>query len=104
MRARQTDGINIQEQFGRADGNETMQRSTRPEMKGPTDISDLLSGLKTMSVNMSPTPSDNIKMTAAPMKSTAPERSPMPVKKASTPSASKPRKQKSDKNTVSLDI
>jgi hypothetical protein len=100
MRARQTDGINIQEQFGRADGNETMQRSTRPEMKGPTDISDLLSGLKTMSVSgMTPTPSDNVKMT------TAPERTPMPVKKASTPSvSSKPRKQKSDKNTVSLDI
>jgi len=100
MRARQTDGINIQEQFGRADGNETMQRSTRPEMKGPTDISDLLSGLKTMSVtSMAPTPSDNVKMT------TAPERTPMSVKKASTPSASsKPRKQKSDKNTVSLDI
>jgi hypothetical protein len=105
MRARQADGINIQEQFGRADGNESMQRSTRPEMKGPTDISDLLSGLKTMSVSgMSPTPSDNIKMTSAPMKSAAPERTPMPVKKSTTPSANKPRKQKSDKNTVSLDI
>jgi hypothetical protein len=105
MRARQADGINIQEQFGRADGNESMQRSTRPEMKGPTDISDLLSGLKTMSVSgMSPTPSDNVKMTSAPMKSAAPERTPMPVKKSTTPSANKPRKQKSDKNTVSLDI
>jgi len=49
--------------------------------------------------SMAPTPSDNVKMT------TAPERTPMSVKKASTPSASsKPRKQKSDKNTVSLDI
>jgi hypothetical protein len=102
MRARQPDGINIQEQFGRVDQPDQMQRSTRPEMKGPTDINDLLSGLKTMSVNLPPT--ENAKSTAPPQKSTAPERTPMPVKKSSTPSANKPRKQKSDKNTVSLDI
>jgi len=107
MRARQADGINIQEQFGRVDQPDPMQRSTRPEMKGPTDINDLLSGLKTMSVNLPST--ENVKIPAqqkstAPERSAAPERSPMPAKKSSTPSTNKPRKQKSDKNTVSLDI
>jgi hypothetical protein len=91
MRARNNDGINIQEQFGRADGGE---RSTRPEMKGPTDINDLLSGLKTMSVNL-PTP--EIKKAQEPI----PEKTP---RKPNASSGKTPRKQKSDKNTVSLDI
>jgi hypothetical protein len=86
MRARNNDGINIQEQFGRVDQKE---RSTRPEMKGPTDINDLLSGLKTMTVSL---PAD------------APAKKPEPTKKSTTPSAKTPRKQKSDRNTVSLDI
>jgi hypothetical protein len=102
MRARNNDGINIQEQFGRADGND---RSTRPEMKGPTDINDLLSGLKTMSVNL---PTEPSKSTAPPPKSAAADKSMfapmnMPVKKSASNGKS-PRKQKSDKNTVSLDI
>jgi hypothetical protein len=92
MRARNNDGINIQEQFVRVDQKEPVQRSTRPEMKGPTDINDLLSGLKTMSVNL---PTDAPK----------PESIPMPqTKKPAASSGKTPRKQKSDKNTVSLDI
>jgi hypothetical protein len=92
MRARNNDGINIQEQFVRVDQKEPVQRSTRPEMKGPTDINDLLSGLKTMSVSL---PTDGPK----------PESTPMPQTKKPTASTGKtPRKQKSDKNTVSLDI
>jgi len=97
MRARNNDGINIQEQFGRADGND---RSTRPEMKGPTDINDLLSGLKTMSVNL-PT---ETKPTAPPVKSSAADKSSFVPQKKSASNAKSPRKQKSDKNTVSLDI
>jgi hypothetical protein len=60
-------------------------------MKGPTDINDLLSGLKTMSVNL---PAE------------APTKKPEPTtaKNSTTPSAKTPRKQKSDRNTVSLDI
>ena len=100
MRARNNDGINIQEQFGRVDEKEPMQRSTRPEMKGPTDINELLSGLKTMSVNLPTDTNTNRPMPPPPV----PTKSPMPTKKSTTPSASKPRKQKSDKNIVSLDI
>jgi hypothetical protein len=112
MRARNNDGINIQEQFGKVAGGagekELPARSTRPEMKGPTDISDLLSGLKTMSVNLpgdanastpkASAPENNIKMTMA-------DRSMPPQQRKPTASTGKtPRKQKSDRNTVSLDI
>jgi hypothetical protein len=96
MRARNDDGINIQEQFASVTPNNAREQSLRPEMKGPSDISELLSGLKTMSVNMPP-PSVNNNGPPAPIS----------VKKASDakPVAPKtPRKQKSDKNTISLDI
>ena len=66
----------------------------RPEMKGPSDISDILSGLKTMSNNSAPT---NKVITPPTI-----TKSQMPSKKAS--SGKTPRKQKSDKNTVSLDM
>jgi len=113
MRARNNDGINIQEQFSRVDNNPPPM--TRPEMKGPTDINELLSGLKTMNVALPP---DN-KSQGPPAKSSPQDRpqsspqdrpqaqteKPSSSKKSSTPSASKPpRKQKSDRNIVSLDI
>jgi hypothetical protein len=91
MRARgggDDDGINIQEQFGSVNQN-AKEQSMRPEMKGPTDIGDLLSGLKTMSVNI---PAKNEQPSA-------------PISFKTKPGAPKtPRKQKSDKNIVSLDI
>ena len=106
MRARNNDGINIQEQFGRVDQQqkESTERSTRPEMKGPTDISDLLSGLKTMSINL---PTENNKSSKSstppvPEKSIPLNKPDMIKKPAST--GKTPRKQKSDRNIVSLDI
>jgi hypothetical protein len=147
MRARNNDGINIQEQFGsvgpgpgKNNEKEIPVRSTRPEMKGPTDINDLLSGLKTMSVNL---PTDNMNKSnmadrsmptqqqgqqqaqqsqaqqsqaqqsqaqqqqaqaqqAQAQQSQAQQQTP---RKTTTASSGKtPRKQKSDRNTVSLDI
>ena len=103
-------GVNIQEQFG-------PERSARPEMKGPSDISDLLSGLKTMSVNMAP-PSSQQSQSSAPASASASAASasasaaPAPAlsvkKEIPMPKNSMvnktPRKQKSDKNIVSLDI
>jgi hypothetical protein len=102
MRARNNDGINIQEQYGNFNEKESVQRSTRPEMKGPTDISDLLSGLKTMAVNL-PTESSN---NAAQQQSQQQSQSkPSNQRKPGNASTGKtPRKQKSDKNTISLDI
>jgi hypothetical protein len=121
MRARNEDGINIQEKFSSVNTSSPSNKSSaplRPEMKGPTDISDLLSGLKTMSVNMSPpanktAESVTIKRSEA-AKSMDADKSPAEVAAklqtaASKPNSrsnqqSKPRKQKSDKNTVSLDF
>jgi hypothetical protein len=109
MRARNDDdGINIQEQFASVGAKE---QSMRPEMKGPSDINDLLSGLKTMSVNMPP-PSGQQAQSSGQQAQQA-QSNTTNVKKTggsgsggdAKPVVPKtPRKQKSDKNTVSLDI
>jgi len=48
------DAENMEESFGkvRPGQNRKVQKSARPEMKGPTDINELLSGLKTKRVNI----------------------------------------------------
>jgi hypothetical protein len=49
------DGISLRENFERPSVQErtsTRSPSSRPEMKGPTDISDILSGLKTKTINI----------------------------------------------------
>jgi len=89
------DGINIQEQFASV-GPEAPEQSrpsnkpTRPEMKGPGDINDLLSGLKKKTINtdMSST------ISAQDMKEMMDAKAPLKTK----------RRQKSDKNTISLDM
>jgi len=57
------DGINLRENFERPDFQDrTTKRpspSTRPEMRGPTDINDILSGLKTKTINIQE-PSPNV--------------------------------------------
>jgi hypothetical protein len=50
-RARGNDGISIEEQFGTEPAEKSSARQ-RPEMKGPSDIGDLLSGLKTKTINI----------------------------------------------------
>jgi hypothetical protein len=109
MRARNDDGINIQEQFASV-GKEPAERSVRsemrPEMKGPSDISDLLSGLKTMSVSM-PNQSQSQNQTPLPATISVKKSADASQKSSASnkPTVPKtPRKQKSDKNTVSLDI
>jgi Family of unknown function (DUF5767) len=48
------DGINLRENFERPDVQErtTRRPASRPEMKGPSDISDILSGLKSKTINI----------------------------------------------------
>lgn len=102
-RARGDDeGVSIQEQFESV-GPQAPERSgrgsapsQRPEMKGPSDISDLLSGLKTKSINIQQ-PND------AKEGSTISIQDLKELSNAKQPSRSK-RRQKSDKNIVSLDI
>jgi hypothetical protein len=98
------DGINIQEQFANYNEKEQSQPGMRPDMKGPADISDLLSGLKTMSVNI-PQQQDNMNTKTVSTTQNDDVVLPKPKKSQGHASSGKtPRKQKSDKNTVSLDI
>ena len=70
-------------------------KSSRPEMKGPSDISDLLSGLKTREVHPQGRNDENESMVSI--------SSLRDNQNVNMPKRSK-RKQKSDKNTVSIDI
>lgn len=96
------DGINIQEQYSSV-GPQPPQRSTRanaprrPEMKGPSDISDLLGGLKTKTINIQqdkPNIKDSSTISIQDLKD---------ISKAKAPGRSKKRP-KSEKNTISLDM
>ena len=100
------DGISLRENFERPDVQDRTTRRQgppRPEMKGPTDISDILSGLKTKTINI---------------QETQPQQQSQPVNDSSTISISdlkelqsegnmpkrSGRRKKSASNTVSLDI
>uniref|UniRef100_A0A6C0IE47 Uncharacterized protein n=1 Tax=viral metagenome TaxID=1070528 RepID=A0A6C0IE47_9ZZZZ len=96
------DGISLRENFERPDlQDRTTKRPIRPEMKGPSDISDILSGLKTKTINIQDSNSNNSQ----------------PVNDSSTISISdlkdlqgngnmpkRSRRKKSASNTVSIDI
>jgi len=108
------DGISIQEKSnnqwnlnGLEPPQQSQKSSRRPDMKGPSDISDILSGLKTKTIEIAP-----------PTKSTKKDIVIEDINNSSTislddlksiqsdgnvPKRSR-RKQKSDKNTVSLDF
>jgi hypothetical protein len=102
------DGINIRENFGGVSNLEKTSRNSRPEMKGPSDISDILSGLKTKTINIqesapsviqqninAPQNNENSTISISDLKELQSE--------GTMPKKSK-RRQKSDKNTLSLDI
>jgi hypothetical protein len=104
------DGINIQETFGKAGGAE---RSTkRPEMKGPRDINDIISNIKTKSININQSasatsaPTSQLKFSSNTKEdaggSTISINDVEDLKIGKTPKSK--RKQKSEKNTISLDI
>lgn len=94
------DGINIRENnFNAGQAPQPAQRSKRPDMKGPSDISDILSGLKTKTINIQEpqynAPDDSSTISISELKEMQAE--------GNVPKRSK-RRPKSDKNTVSLDI
>jgi len=95
----QDDGISIKENFG-INGFEPPQpneRSHRPEMKGPSDISNILSGLKTKTINIETNHASNNSSTIS-INDLKDLQNNNNVPKRTR------RKPKSDKNTVSLDI
>lgn len=97
------DGISLRENFERPDVQDRTSRKPqpRPEMKGPSDISDILSGLKTKTINIqeaAPQPqtnNDSSTISISDLKELQAEGT-MPKRSG--------RRKKSASNTVSLDI
>ena len=54
------DGISLRENFERPDVQDRKTSRSRPEMKGPSDISDILSGLKTKTINIQEPQVENV--------------------------------------------
>jgi len=102
------DGINIRETFSGANEMERTPRTSRPEMKGPSDIGDILSGLKTKTINIQETsaPAPSMQQTQSSQNDSS-TISISDLKELQSggnmPKKSK-RRPKSDKNTLSLDI
>jgi hypothetical protein len=103
-RSNYNDGIHLRENFERPDIQDrtSKRQSTRPEMKGPSDITDILSGLKTKTINIQDptTNSNNVNndtstISLSDLKELQSEGN-MPKRSG--------RKKKSASNTVSLDI
>lgn len=111
------DGISIRENFGISDFEppQPAQKSQRrPDMKGPSDISDILSGLKTKTINITepPSPAPQPQSQSQITDGFIPDNNSSTISisdlkeiqgDVNIPKRSK-RRQKSDKNTVSLDF
>lgn len=97
------DGINLRENFERPD---TSRRppppSSRPEMKGPSDISDILSGLKTKTINIQAPTQTNVNVNNDTSTISLNDLKEMQAE-GNLPKRSGRRK-KSSSNTISLDI
>ena len=96
--ARYEDGIDINDTYENINLNqdESNTQVNRPEMNGPSDISDLLSGLKTKTIDISAPTQDKDSSTISIQELKE-------ISNAKQPSRSK-RRQKSDKNVVSLEL
>lgn len=85
-------GISIENQFGDVTRERAEPQQKRPEMKGPQDLSSILSGLKTKNVNIGEKDDSTISIKD------------LKEMNNQNPSSRGRRKQKSDKNTISLDM
>ena len=94
-------GISLKENYGNTDDRTNRRQNSnvsRPEMKGPSDINDILSGLKTKTINIqepSSVNNDSSTISISDLKELQGDGN-MPKKSR--------RRQKSSSNTVSLDI
>jgi hypothetical protein len=93
------EGISLRENYGNTDERSNRRpASSRPEMKGPSDITDILSGLKTKTINIQEPPpvnNDSSTISISDLKDLQGDGN-MPKKSR--------RRPKSSSNTVSLDI
>jgi len=106
------DGINMRESSQRGGANtsgppdfqEKSRRPTRPEMKGPSDITDILSGLKTKTINIQEPPiQQSVNTNGNSTISIEDLKELQGQSDVNMPKRSR-RRQKSASNTVSLDI
>jgi hypothetical protein len=104
------DGISIKENFsipGFEPPQPSQKSQRRPDMKGPSDISDILSGLKTKTINISDQSRNNANSFSLEQDNNSSKISIDDLKDlqsdGNVPKRTR-RKPKSDKNTVSLDI
>lgn len=88
------DGIDIKDNYGKAGGAERTNK--RPEMKGPQDISQILSNMKTKSITIQPVQKEEENTSTISLKDLE--------DMSSSKAPRSKRKQKSERNTVSLDI
>jgi hypothetical protein len=88
------DGIDIKDTYAKAGGAERSNK--RPEMKGPQDISDILSNMKTKSITIQPPKNEEENLSTISLKDLE------DMSHSKAPRSK--RKQKSERNTVSLDI
>jgi hypothetical protein len=91
------DGINIRENFANT-SDRSQRQAPRAEMKGPSDISDILSGLKTKTINIQEPQQqqqDSSTISISDLKELQSDGN-MPKKSS--------RRKKSSSNTISLDI
>ena len=92
------DGIHLRESADHEMSSRRPASTQRPDMKGPSDITDILSGIKTKTINIQPSvPNQNDSSTIS-INDLKELQSDANIPKRSG------RKRKSDKNTVSLDI
>ena len=105
MASRTQEGISIQEKFTPLDkAGESIemagqyQQSKRPDMKGPDNLSNILSGLKTKEVNVPINPSTNK------TPSTISIQDLKELSNQKIPKSNKKSKSTSSKNTISLDL
>jgi len=89
------DAINMEEKFEPVNQKRSARRSTRPEMKGPGDINDILSGLKTKRVNIQK-PDNKSTISVEDLKEIGSSNLDVPRKSK--------RKPRSERNTISLNL
>ena len=107
--ARSEEGINVEQKFASINDRNVPfpsskpqmppHQSKRPEMKGPSDISDILSGIKTKQINIheeQPDVKESSTISIQDLKELTSSKMPKSNKKG--------KKTTSERNTISLDI
>jgi hypothetical protein len=109
-RGSMNDGVNLSENYinpyeSKRGAPPPLPQNPRPEMKGPSDINNILSGLKTKNVNITPSSSSfsNVNQVSEDKGSTISISELKDLQNENMPNKTK-RKPKSERNTISLDI